>query len=68
MERELTAASAASSPIQRQLTPRQIVEELDRHIVGQQDAKRSVAIAVRNRWRRQQLPEEMRQEIAYRET
>lgn len=47
-----------------QLTPRQIVEELDRHIIGQSDAKRAVAIAVRNRWRRQQLPEEMRQEIA----
>ena len=46
------------------LTPRQIVEELDRHIVGQDEAKRSVAIAVRNRWRRQQLLEEMRQEIA----
>lgn len=46
------------------LTPRQIVEELDRHIVGQDDAKRAVAIAVRNRWRRRQLPEELRQEIA----
>jgi ATP-dependent HslUV protease ATP-binding subunit HslU len=37
------------------LTPRQIVAELDRHIVGQDDAKRAVAIAIRNRWRRQQL-------------
>ena len=46
------------------LTPRQIVAELDRHIVGQHDAKRAVAIAVRNRWRRQQLPPEMRAEIA----
>ncbi len=46
------------------LTPRQIVAELDRHIVGQADAKRAVAIAVRNRWRRQQLPEEMRTEVA----
>ena len=48
----------------RDLTPRQIVTELDRYIVGQADAKRAVAIAVRNRWRRQQLPEEMRPEVA----
>jgi ATP-dependent HslUV protease ATP-binding subunit HslU len=48
----------------RDLTPRQIVAELDRHIVGQQEAKRAVAIAMRNRWRRQQLPPEMRAEIA----
>lgn len=46
------------------LTPRQIVAELDRHIVGQKDAKRAVAIAVRNRWRRQHLPEELQAEIA----
>jgi len=46
------------------LTPRQIVEQLDRHIVAQDEAKRAVAIAVRNRWRRQQLPEEMRAEVA----
>jgi ATP-dependent HslUV protease ATP-binding subunit HslU len=45
-------------------TPRQIVEELDRYIVGQADAKRAVAVAIRNRWRRQQLPDEMRQEVA----
>ncbi len=48
----------------RDLTPRQVVEELDRHIVGQDDAKRAVAIAIRNRWRRQQLESEMRQEVA----
>ncbi|MGD9127803.1 MAG: ATP-dependent protease ATPase subunit HslU [Planctomycetia bacterium] len=48
----------------RNLTPREIVAELDRHIVSQDDAKRSVAIAIRNRWRRQQLDEEMRQEVA----
>ena len=47
-----------------ELTPREVVAELDRHIVGQADAKRAVAIAMRNRWRRQQLPEEMRQEVA----
>ena len=44
-------------------TPREIVSELDRFIVGQNDAKRAVAIALRNRWRRQQLPEEMREEV-----
>lgn len=48
----------------RELTPREIVAELDRYIVGQEAAKRAVAVAVRNRWRRQQLGEEMRQEIA----
>jgi ATP-dependent HslUV protease ATP-binding subunit HslU len=44
-------------------SPREIVSELDRHIVGQNDAKRAVAIALRNRWRRQQLPEELREEV-----
>ena len=48
----------------QELTPRQIVAELDRHIVGQNDAKRAVAIAIRNRWRRQQLDDEMRNEVA----
>jgi len=38
------------------LTPRQVVSELDKYIVGQADAKRAAAVAVRNRWRRQQLP------------
>ncbi len=47
----------------RDLTPREIVTELDRHIVGQKDAKRAVAVAIRNRWRRQRLPEEMQSEI-----
>ncbi|HKJ72772.1 MAG TPA: ATP-dependent protease ATPase subunit HslU [Alphaproteobacteria bacterium] len=44
-------------------TPREIVSELDRHIVGQKDAKRAVAIALRNRWRRQQLAEGLREEV-----
>ena len=44
-------------------SPREIVSELDRFIIGQNDAKRAVAIALRNRWRRQQLPEEMREEV-----
>ncbi|QDT44251.1 ATP-dependent protease ATPase subunit HslU [Gimesia alba] len=47
----------------QELTPRQIVAELDKHIVGQDDAKRAVAIALRNRWRWQQLPDELRKEI-----
>lgn len=47
-----------------ELTPRQIVEELDRYIVGQSDAKKAVAIALRNRWRRQQVPEAIRDEIS----
>src|ERR1700761_6875139 len=44
-------------------SPREIVSELDRHIIGQADAKRAVAIALRNRWRRQQLPPELRDEV-----
>ena len=48
----------------RTFTPREVVSELDRYIVGQGDAKRAVAIALRNRWRRQQVPEELRDEIA----
>jgi ATP-dependent HslUV protease ATP-binding subunit HslU len=45
------------------LTPKQVVAELDKYIVGQADAKRAVAVAIRNRWRRQQLPEELRKDI-----
>lgn len=46
-----------------QMTPREIVHELNRHIIGQDDAKRAVAIALRNRWRRSQLDNEMRNEV-----
>ncbi len=46
------------------LTPKRVVEELDKYIVGQQDAKRSVAIAIRNRWRRQHLPPDLRDDVA----
>lgn len=46
------------------LSPRDIVSELNRHIVGQENAKKAVALALRNRWRRMQLPEEMRAEVA----
>jgi ATP-dependent HslUV protease ATP-binding subunit HslU len=52
------ASQAASN-----FSPREIVSELDRYIVGQQEAKRAVAIALRNRWRRQQLPPELREEV-----
>ena len=45
------------------MTPREIVHELDHHIVGQEDAKRAVAIALRNRWRRMQLNEDLREEV-----
>ena len=45
-------------------TPRELVEQLDRYIVGQKGAKRSVAVAIRNRWRRQQLPDEFKGEVA----
>ncbi len=55
--------AATPNPAFGQLTPREIVAALDRHIIGQQDAKRAVAIALRNRWRRQQLPAELRREV-----
>jgi len=56
--RRAGAASQATA-----FSPREIVSELDRYIIGQNDAKRAVAIALRNRWRRQQLPEELREEV-----
>ena len=49
--------------IQSPMTPREITQELDNHIIGQDKAKRSVAIALRNRWRRQQVSEDLRNEI-----
>jgi ATP-dependent HslUV protease ATP-binding subunit HslU len=60
----LTLPAAGAAATERHLTPRQIVAELDRYIIGQHEAKRAVAIAVRNRWRRQQLPPDLRQEVA----
>lgn len=48
----------------KDITPREIVAELDKYIIGQEEAKRKVAIALRNRWRRQQLPEDIRDEVA----
>nr|WP_295382337.1 ATP-dependent protease ATPase subunit HslU [Pseudoxanthomonas sp.] len=52
-----------ANPESSTMTPREIVQELDRHIVGQHAAKRAVAIALRNRWRRMQLPEALRNEV-----
>ncbi len=47
----------------KELTPKRVVEELDKYIIGQSDAKRAVAVAIRNRWRRMQLPDAMREEV-----
>ena len=58
----MTISVLPTSPL-TSFTPREIVSELDRHIIGQNDAKRAVAIALRNRWRRQQLTDEMREEV-----
>src|SRR5216683_1556564 len=55
--------NAPSEPPATSFSPREIVSELDRFIVGQNDAKRAVAIALRNRWRRQQLTQELREEV-----
>ncbi len=60
---ELIEAASAPFPAPV-MTPREIVSELDRYIVGQREAKRAVAIALRNRWRRQLVPEDLREEIA----
>jgi ATP-dependent HslUV protease ATP-binding subunit HslU len=59
----ITNAKSSDLASRHELTPRQIVAELDKYIIGQGDAKKSVAIALRNRWRRLNAPEEMRDEI-----
>ncbi len=61
---ESELSKKAESDSMKNLTPKEIVEQLDRYIVGQAEAKRAVSIAIRNRWRRQQLPSEMRQEVS----
>ncbi len=62
--RQLSARASDGQTLTPVMTPREIVSELDRYIVGQRDAKRAVAVAVRNRWRRQLVPAELRDEIA----
>jgi len=59
-----TPGAGELGPALENMTPRQIVAELDKYVVGQRQAKRAVAIALRNRWRRQQLPPELADEIA----
>jgi len=59
----LPGQSADEEPILDELTPREIVRELDKHVVGQSEAKRAVAIALRNRIRRQKLSPEMADEV-----
>jgi ATP-dependent HslUV protease ATP-binding subunit HslU len=59
----VTESSRYRVSLMSQMTPQEIVHELDKHIIGQQDAKRAVAIALRNRWRRQQVAEPLRHEI-----
>jgi hypothetical protein len=65
-KKETSAAGGNGGNIQldsHALKPSEVVAELDRHIVGQHDAKRAVANAMRNRWRRRQLPEDLRKEV-----
>src|SRR6185436_5703037 len=62
-ERAPTEAPRAAGPMKEFLTPKAVVAALDAHIIGQDDAKRAVAVALRNRWRRQQLPEALREEV-----
>ncbi len=60
----ITAAKPANKkPATSSFSPREIVSELDRYIIGQNDAKRAVAVALRNRWRRQQLDDDLREEV-----
>ena len=61
--RDQQQPARAAGAMKEKLTPRAIVAALDEHIVGQDDAKRAVAVALRNRWRRQQLPAELREEV-----
>jgi len=59
----LPATAEETSTTLDELTPREIVSELDKYVIGQKDAKRAVAIALRNRMRRQKLPEDMADEV-----
>jgi len=61
--REQQQQSRAAGSMNEKLTPKAVVAALDEHIIGQDEAKRAVAVALRNRWRRQQLPEDLREEV-----
>ena len=58
-----TPTDAPENELKQNLRPSQVVDELNQHIVGQPDAKKAVAIAMRNRWRRRQLPDHLRKEV-----
>src|SRR3712207_6233154 len=60
---EASAPPRTAGSMNESLTPKAVVAALDAHIIGQDEAKRAVAVALRNRWRRQQLPEELRDEV-----
>src|SRR5690606_22124694 len=62
-QRQPDGGDAWGGPAMTDLSPREIVSELDRFIVGQGEAKRAVAVALRNRWRRKRVPEELRDEV-----
>lgn len=62
---QIPAPPTFVSGLQNVLKPKEVVEQLNQYIVGQPDAKRAVAIALRNRWRRQQLGEDMRNEVSF---
>jgi ATP-dependent HslUV protease ATP-binding subunit HslU len=61
--RDQPPSPTTAGPMNEKLTPQAVVAALDAHIIGQDDAKRAVAVALRNRWRRQQLPEALREEV-----
>ena len=63
ISKEVSSGSNSQRNLTQNLTPRQIVEELDRYIIGQHDAKKAVAIALRNRYRRKQVASPLREEI-----
>ena len=63
MKKEKTSKTKKNNKLASSLSPREIVSELDRYVVGQNKAKKAVAIALRNRWRRQALKGEMKDEV-----
>src|ERR1044072_2648114 len=63
IDRDQQQQSRAAGSMNEKITPQAVVAALDAHIIGQDEAKRAVAVALRNRWRRQQLPEDLREEV-----